>query len=165
MTAATRYEGLNTGCKEVCDVERDVADQGDLLHQVTIFGDPCKHSEQNFTLTPRQMPSPARVCGCWVAGLLGKPWIKQYLSEIGLGWIANRKKFGFGLPLQEWFTEGGPVSQRIFSTLRAWAKDHEKLLPKAVRQLCLHPELGAKTQFLTIYNLFLLAEWVNLRKP
>ena len=97
--------------------------------------------------------------------LLGKPWIKQYLSEIGLGWIANRKKFGFGLPLQEWFTEGGPVSQRIFSTLRAWAKDHEKLLPKAVRQLCIHPELGAKTQFLTIYNLFLLAEWVNLRKP
>lgn len=96
--------------------------------------------------------------------LLGKPWIKQYLSEIGLGWIANRKKFGFGLPLQEWFSDGGPVSERVFSTLRNWAKTHEKLLPKPIYQLCIHPELGSKTQFLTIYNLFLLAEWVNLRK-
>lgn len=96
--------------------------------------------------------------------LLGKPWIKQYLSEMGLGWIANRKKFGFGLPLQEWFSDGGPVSERVFSTLRNWAKTHEKLLPKPVYQLCIHPELGSKTQFLTIYNLFLLAEWVNLRK-
>ena len=96
--------------------------------------------------------------------LLRKPWIKQYLSEIGLGWIANRKKFGFGLPLQEWFSDGGPVSERVFSTLRNWAKTHEKLLPKPVYQLCIHPELGSKTQFLTIYNLFLLAEWVNLRK-
>lgn len=97
--------------------------------------------------------------------LLGKPWIKQYLREIGLGWVADRKKFGFGLPLQEWLTEDGPVSRRVISTLRNWAKTYEKSLPKAVYDLCLHPDLVAKTQFLTIYNLFLLAEWVNLRKP
>jgi hypothetical protein len=70
MTAATRHEGLNTGCKEVCDVERDVADLDDLLHQITIFGDPCKHSGANSTLTFGQMPSPYRACSCWAAGVL-----------------------------------------------------------------------------------------------
>ena len=48
MTATTRHEGLNTGCKKVCGVERDVADRDDLLHQVTIFGDLCKHSEETL---------------------------------------------------------------------------------------------------------------------
>jgi len=62
MTAATRHEGLNTGCKVAGDVERDVADLDDLLHQVTIFGDPCKHSGADFTPTSRQMPSPCRAC-------------------------------------------------------------------------------------------------------
>lgn len=66
MTAATRHEGLNTGCKAVCDVERDVADLDDLLHQVTIFGDPCKHSGKTLRQLPGKCQAPA---GHAVAGL------------------------------------------------------------------------------------------------
>ena len=66
MTAATRHEGLSTGCKEVYDVERDVADLDDLLHQVTIFGDPCKHSGTNSSQLPDKCQAPT---GHAVSGL------------------------------------------------------------------------------------------------
>lgn len=95
--------------------------------------------------------------------LVRKPWIKASLSEIGLDWIANRKKFGFGLPLQEWLQEDGPFAQRVFSTLKAWADLEGKLLPQPILEVCKHPEQAAKNQFLTLYNLFLWREWVNLR--
>src|SRR5690606_11150954 len=31
--------------------------------------------------------------------LKSKPWIKQYLADLDLAWISERKKIGFGLPL------------------------------------------------------------------
>jgi len=97
MTATTRHEGLNTGCKAVCDVERDVADRGDLLHQVTIFGDPCKHSRANSTPTSRQMPSPCRACGCWGSGVFLRRFERAIVARLrvrsaGRGFFAGNKR-------------------------------------------------------------------------
>jgi asparagine synthase (glutamine-hydrolysing) len=78
--------------------------------------------------------------------------------------VADRRKFGFGLPLQEWLSEKGKFSSRVFSTLRAFDKSHGEHFSMPVRQLLQDPERAAKTQFLTIYNLFLLAEWTNLHR-
>lgn len=96
--------------------------------------------------------------------LKGKPWIKQYLEELDLGWVAQRKKFGFGLPLQEWFAENGEFAKRIFSSLRDFGRTHGAYFPPEMRSLCSSPEQLTKHHFLTLYNVFLLAEWVKLHK-
>lgn len=49
--------------------------------------------------------------------LKGKPWIKEYLNELDLAWISERKKMGFGLPLKEWFAENGEFASRVFNLL------------------------------------------------
>ncbi|MBA4300764.1 MAG: asparagine synthase (glutamine-hydrolyzing) [Cyclobacterium sp.] len=95
--------------------------------------------------------------------LLGKPWIKNLLRENELGWVADRKKFGFGLPLQEWLSESGELSKRVFATLKEFDKTQGENFSNPVRQILRNPESGVKTQFLTLYNLFLLAEWSKLR--
>lgn len=95
--------------------------------------------------------------------LLGKPWIKNLLRENALGWVADRKKFGFGLPLQEWLSESGELSKRVFATLKEFDKTQGENFSNPVRQILRNPESGVKTQFLTLYNLFLLAEWSKLR--
>ena len=96
--------------------------------------------------------------------LRGKPWIKNILRENDLAWVADRRKSGFGLPLKEWLSEKGAFSKRVFSTLKTFDGSHGEHFPLPVRQLLQHPEQGVKSQFLTLYNLFLLAEWVNLRR-
>jgi asparagine synthase (glutamine-hydrolysing) len=96
--------------------------------------------------------------------LIGKPWIKNILRENNLGWIANRRKFGFGLPLQEWLSEDGKLSTRVFSCLKAFDRSHGSHFSLPIRNLLQNPEQAVKTQFLTIYNLFLLAEWVKLHR-
>ncbi|SDA38145.1 asparagine synthase (glutamine-hydrolysing) [Algoriphagus alkaliphilus] len=95
--------------------------------------------------------------------LLGKPWIKNLLRENELGWVADRKKFGFGLPLQEWLSESGELSKRVFATLKEFDKTQGENFSNPVRQILRNPESGVKTQFLTLYNLFLLAKWSKLR--
>src|SRR3989338_7575362 len=37
------------------------------------FSRPMQTQWENFTPTPRQMPSPCRACGCWVVGVLRGP--------------------------------------------------------------------------------------------
>jgi asparagine synthase (glutamine-hydrolysing) len=96
--------------------------------------------------------------------LARKPWIKNILRENDLGWVADRRKFGFGLPLKEWLSEGGEVSKRVFSILKDFKKSHGSNFSSPVRQLLQNPESGAKTQFLALYNLFLLAEWAKLQR-
>ena len=96
--------------------------------------------------------------------LLGKPWIKASLEEMGLKWVAHRKKFGFGLPLQEWLSEGGPVAKKVFSSLKEFGNKKDLTLPKQVISLCQNPENHVKSHFLTLYNLFLLAEWWKLHR-
>jgi asparagine synthase (glutamine-hydrolysing) len=96
--------------------------------------------------------------------LLGKPWIKNLLRENELGWVADRKKFGFGLPLKEWLNESGELSKRVFATLREFDKIRGENFSDPVRQLLQNPESGVKMQYLKLYNLFLLAEWSKLRQ-
>ncbi|PZX58139.1 asparagine synthase (glutamine-hydrolyzing) [Algoriphagus chordae] len=96
--------------------------------------------------------------------LKGKPWIKQSLRELDLSWISERKKMGFGLPLQEWFAENGEFAKCVFSAIKAFEKTHGEHFPVKMRALAAKPELGVKHHFLTLYNLFLLAEWVKLHK-
>ena len=112
----------------------------------------------------------AKMLGLWKAVedpklLLGKPWIKASLEDQGLDWIAKRKKFGFGLPLLEWLMEGGPVAKKIFSNLKEFGKTSGYHLPESGKALCQNPEKHLKSHFLTLYNLFLLAEWWKLHKP
>jgi asparagine synthase (glutamine-hydrolysing) len=96
--------------------------------------------------------------------LLGKPWIKNLLRENDLGWIADRRKFGFGLPIQEWLAEHGEFSKRVFHSLREFDQSHGQHFSAPVRQLLQNPKSGIKTQFLPMYNLFLLAEWTKLHR-
>lgn len=97
--------------------------------------------------------------------LEGKPWIKACLEELNLSWIVNRPKLGFGLPLQEWFAEGDEFAKRIYDALRKFEVKHGKECPQEMRAMIKNPESFNKTHFLTLYNLFLLTEWINLRQP
>ncbi|REG86341.1 asparagine synthase (glutamine-hydrolyzing) [Algoriphagus antarcticus] len=98
-------------------------------------------------------------------GLLkGKPWIKRCLNELDLHWISERNKMGFGLPLMEWFAENGEFAKRVFDSIKVFEKTHGEHFPEKMRLLAAKPELGTKHHFLTLYNLFLLAEWVKLHK-
>lgn len=96
------------------------------------------------------------------AMLLGKPWIKNLLRENDLSWVADRRKFGFGLPLREWLSENGEFSRRVFDTLQAYDSNHGDHFSAPVRQLLKNPESGVKTHFLALYNLFLLADWSKM---
>lgn len=92
-----------------------------------------------------------------------KVWIRELLLEAGLEEISKREKFGFGLPLEEWFSEKGEFSRRVFSKIKAFEKSHGTLFPKEMRDLAKNPEAGVKNQFLTLYNIFLLADWIELK--
>jgi asparagine synthase (glutamine-hydrolysing) len=96
--------------------------------------------------------------------ICGKPWIKQLLREDQLGWVADRKKMGFGLPLKEWLSEKGEFSSRVFRTLKSFATSHGENFSLPARQILNHPEKFNQSDFLTLYNLFLLAEWAKLHR-
>jgi asparagine synthase (glutamine-hydrolysing) len=94
--------------------------------------------------------------------LKGIIWIKSCLKD--LGWIAKRKKYGFGLPPEEWLSMGGPVSKRVFAKLKNFEKTHHELMTQEMRQIVKNPEQNSKHHFLILYNLFLLADWVKLNE-
>lgn len=93
--------------------------------------------------------------------LKGKLWIREYLEELGLGWINGRKKLGFGLPLEEWFVEGGAFATRVYASIREFEQTHGASFPSEMREIARNPESAAKSHFLILYNLFLLGEWVK----
>jgi asparagine synthase (glutamine-hydrolysing) len=96
--------------------------------------------------------------------LKGKVWIKGCLEDLDLGWIAKRKKFGFGLPLEEWLSIDGPVSKKVFATLKNFEKTHGEFMPQEMRAISKNPEQASKLHFLILYNLFLLADWAKLNE-
>ncbi|MFC3416598.1 asparagine synthase (glutamine-hydrolyzing) [Algoriphagus hitonicola] len=96
--------------------------------------------------------------------LKGKVWIKELLEELDLSWIAKRSKFGFGLPLQEWLTENGPFSKRVFEGLRDLDQNYGSMLNLEAKAILANPKKYASSQFLTLYNLFVLGEWLKLQK-
>lgn len=96
--------------------------------------------------------------------LKGKGWIKELLEELDLSWVAKRSKFGFGLPLQEWLIESGPFSQRVFQSLAEFKQSYGSLLDSNQHDVISNPQKYAKTHFLILFNLFILAEWLKLQK-
>jgi len=96
--------------------------------------------------------------------LKGKPWIKECLKELDLSWVVKRPKLGFGLPLKEWFAERGDFAKRVYNSLKKFEKMYGEQCPQEMRAMIANPESFSKTHFLTLYNLFLLTEWINLRQ-
>ncbi|SHO62027.1 asparagine synthase (glutamine-hydrolyzing) [Algoriphagus zhangzhouensis] len=96
--------------------------------------------------------------------LKGKKWIREILTDLDLEWVSQRKKLGFGLPLLEWFSEEGEFASRVYASLESFKNKYKSSLPKPALQLLENPRKHVKTHFLTLYNLFLLAEWLKLNK-
>jgi asparagine synthase (glutamine-hydrolysing) len=94
---------------------------------------------------------------------LGKKWIKESLNKRGLSFIANRKKLGFGLPLEEWFQEKSFL-EWITVPIRKMEQEWGQHFPEKMRTLCADPSKVKGRQFLQIWNLFLLASWLEANK-
>lgn len=96
--------------------------------------------------------------------LLDKKWIHESLDDLNLDWVSKRKKLGFGLPLQEWFTQGGPFADRAFESIGNFVLLFGDSLSPEMKRMAISPKKFAQTDFLILYNLFLLAEWAKLQK-
>jgi asparagine synthase (glutamine-hydrolysing) len=94
---------------------------------------------------------------------LGKKWIKESLNKRGLSFIANRKKLGFGLPLEEWFQEKSFL-EWITAPIRKMEQEWGQHFPEKMRTLSADPSKVKGRQFLQIWNLFLLASWLEANK-
>jgi len=94
---------------------------------------------------------------------LGKKWIKEALIKRGLGFIANRKKLGFGLPLEEWFQEKALLDW-IIGPIRKMEQEWGQHFPEKMRTLSADPSKAKGRQFLQVWNLFLLASWLEANK-
>ncbi|SMD42136.1 asparagine synthase (glutamine-hydrolysing) [Aquiflexum balticum DSM 16537] len=92
--------------------------------------------------------------------LAGKKQIKTALKKRGLEKIANRKKLGFGLPLMEWFGEKD-FRNWVFPAIHKMDKDWGKEFPPEMRKLSANPEKSDKRHFLQLWNLFILASWLE----
>ncbi len=96
--------------------------------------------------------------------LKGKRRINELLNQYDLGFISERKKLGFGLPLEEWFGSNGSFAKRAFQSIKSLESRLGNSLPAPIHEITKNPENFIKSDFLMLYNLFLLSEWVNLRK-
>ncbi|MDN3204138.1 asparagine synthase (glutamine-hydrolyzing) [Algoriphagus sediminis] len=96
--------------------------------------------------------------------LKAKRGIKELLLKYDLGQIANRKKLGFGLPLEEWFQEGESFAKKAFQSIKELENRLGETLPSPISEISQRPGYFVKSDFLMLYNLFLFSEWVNLRK-
>jgi asparagine synthase (glutamine-hydrolysing) len=96
-------------------------------------------------------------------GKIGKKWIREALIKRGLGSIANRKKLGFGLPLEEWFQEK-VFLEWVIGPIRKMEQEWGQHFPENMRTLSADPSKAKGRQFLQVWNLFLLASWLEANK-
>ncbi|EKB50793.1 asparagine synthase (glutamine-hydrolyzing) [Cecembia lonarensis] len=94
---------------------------------------------------------------------LGKKWIKTALDQRGLRFISKRKKLGFGLPLAEWMPNRA-FQDWTYPTIINMAKEWGDHLPDEMRKLAAAPQKAKGRQFLQVWNLFLLASWIEHQK-
>jgi asparagine synthase (glutamine-hydrolysing) len=94
---------------------------------------------------------------------LGKKWIKSALQKRGLGLISNRKKLGFGLPLAEWMKERD-FRGWVIGAIQKMEKEWGDYFPPEMRKLAANPGKAEARQFLQVWNLFLLASWLEQQK-
>lgn len=92
--------------------------------------------------------------------LLGKVWIKEALKKRGLGFIAKRKKLGFGLPLQEWSREAAYMDW-VSPVIQKMEADWGRHFPEEMRILAKKPNQAKGRQYLQVWNLFVLASWLE----
>lgn len=90
----------------------------------------------------------------------GKTFIKEALRKRGLGQIAERKKLGFGLPLQEWMEEKD-FQEWIHGPILQMSKDWGDSFPPEMSKFVAQPEKAEKRHFLLLWNMFILAAWLN----
>ncbi|MCL6258948.1 asparagine synthase (glutamine-hydrolyzing) [Aquiflexum sp. TKW24L] len=89
-----------------------------------------------------------------------KVFIKEALRKRGLGQIADRKKLGFGLPLQEWMEEND-FREWVFGSIRQLSKDWRDCFPPEMLKFTAQPEKAEKRHFLLVWNMFILAGWLT----
>lgn len=92
--------------------------------------------------------------------LQGKMWLKESLTKRGLGIIANRKKLGFGLPLEEWLQEKS-FRTWVFTEIKRLGPLGEVFFSEDMRRFVKEPERAGGQQFLLIWNIFLLLSWLE----
>jgi asparagine synthase (glutamine-hydrolysing) len=90
----------------------------------------------------------------------GKKWIKTALEQRGLAFIAHRKKKGFGLPLLEWTREKQYLNW-ICGPIIEMEKKWGEFFPEPMRILAANPQKAKPEQFLILFNLFVLATWMQ----
>lgn len=90
----------------------------------------------------------------------GKVFIKESLRKRGLGQIADRKKLGFGLPLQEWMEEN-VFREWVFGHIRQLSTDWGECFPPEMLKFVAQPEKAEKRHFLLVWNMFILAGWLS----
>jgi asparagine synthase (glutamine-hydrolysing) len=90
----------------------------------------------------------------------GKTFIKDALRSRGLDQIANRRKLGFGLPLQEWM-EDEEFRNWVIAPIRDMSKDWKESFPTEMYKFVSQPEKAKKGQFLLLWNMFILAGWLK----
>jgi asparagine synthase (glutamine-hydrolysing) len=90
----------------------------------------------------------------------GKLFIKEALRNRGLAQIADRKKLGFGLPLQQWMGESD-FREWVFGSIRLMSKNWEENFPPEMYKFVSHPEKADSRHFLLIWNMFILAGWLT----
>jgi asparagine synthase (glutamine-hydrolysing) len=93
----------------------------------------------------------------------GKKWIKAALEKRDLAFIAHRKKMGFGLPLLEWTQEKKYIDW-ISGPILEMEKHWGKYFPEQMRNLAAKPHKAKADQFLILFNLFVLATWLQHQK-
>lgn len=92
--------------------------------------------------------------------LIGKKWIKTSLQKRNLDFVGKRKKLGFGLPLKEWLSDRN-FKEWVFEPIEKMEKKWGSHFPQEMRNLASNPGKARGRQFLQIWNLFLLASWLQ----
>lgn len=92
---------------------------------------------------------------------IGKQWLKEALRKRGLHTISQRKKLGFGLPLEEWMQQR-EFQKWVFSGITRLGIPWESYFPEQIRRFVREPHRIPKHQFLLVWNLFLLLSWLDI---
>ncbi len=94
-----------------------------------------------------------------------KAWIKEALEARGLAFVSKRKKLGFGLPLQEWLTHNKAFRAWVLDAIQEMGKTWGKTFPEEMLNFIFNIENKVSSQYLIIWNLFLLATWLKKTNP
>ena len=95
--------------------------------------------------------------------LIGKQWIKSSLQKRNLDFVGKRKKLGFGLPLEEWLSDRD-FKEWVFEPIQKMEKEWGNHFPEEMRNLASNPGKAKGRQFLQVWNLFLLASWLQVNQ-